>query len=357
MTAPRPAAPLPARPADFPALVARSAALGRDPLLVQAAGGNTSVKDGGRMWIKASGTRLAEAEDRDIFVPVDGAAITRALSADPEAADRTQDFLLAEGGLRPSIETSLHAALPQRVVLHVHCVNTIAFAIRADAETALAERLSGLDWCFAPYIKPGAQLARAVMAARGPDTAIAVLGNHGLLTAGDSVEEAEARLRMVSARLAPDAVAAPRAPDRAATAALRAAAGGGYAPAAADDPLHMLGLDARLLKIAVSGSLYPDHVIFCGPGAAALRPAETAAAAAARVVEAGAPPPPFLLVPGAGALLRDDASDGARILARCLWDVLARLAPGAATRCLTPQQDAELMDWDAEKYRKALNAD
>ena len=343
-----------ARPEDLPALIACSAALGRDPLLVQAAGGNTSVKDGGVMWIKASGTRLAEAEERDIFVPVDPAAISAALARDVEAADRTQDFLLGEAALRPSIETSLHAALPQRVVLHVHCVNTIAFAIRADAEAALAARLSGFDWCFAPYIKPGARLARAVMEAAGPKTDVAVLGNHGLLAAGDTVAEAEAKLRAVSAALAPEAVATPGAPD---LPALEAVAGAGYAPAAAQDPLHGLALSPLLLGAATSGSLYPDHVIFCGPGAEALQDGESAPAAAARIAAAGAPPPPFLLVPGAGALMREDASDGARLLARCLWDVLARLDPGAQTRTLTPAQDAELLDWDAEKYRKALNAD
>ena len=35
-----------------------SARVGSDPLLVQAAGGNTSLKDKGVMWIKASGTWL-----------------------------------------------------------------------------------------------------------------------------------------------------------------------------------------------------------------------------------------------------------------------------------------------------------
>ena len=37
-------------------LRALSARVGADPLLVQAAGGNTSLKDQGVMWIKASGT-------------------------------------------------------------------------------------------------------------------------------------------------------------------------------------------------------------------------------------------------------------------------------------------------------------
>ena len=33
---------------------------------------------------------------------------------------------LNPGGLRPSIETTMHAALPHPVVVHVHCVETIA---------------------------------------------------------------------------------------------------------------------------------------------------------------------------------------------------------------------------------------
>ena len=43
------------------ALRTLSAKLGSDPLLVQAAGGNTSLKRDGIMWIKASGTWLRDA--------------------------------------------------------------------------------------------------------------------------------------------------------------------------------------------------------------------------------------------------------------------------------------------------------
>ena len=54
-------------PDDFPAFRALSAALGSDPLRVQGPGGNTSIKDGDVMWIKASGTELANALTEDIF--------------------------------------------------------------------------------------------------------------------------------------------------------------------------------------------------------------------------------------------------------------------------------------------------
>lgn len=39
-----------------------SARIGRDPLLVQACSGNTSIKLDGVLWIKASGTWLADVE-------------------------------------------------------------------------------------------------------------------------------------------------------------------------------------------------------------------------------------------------------------------------------------------------------
>jgi rhamnose utilization protein RhaD (predicted bifunctional aldolase and dehydrogenase) len=46
---------------EFRALLELSAALGADQLREQGAGGNTSIKRDGVVWIKASGTWLAEA--------------------------------------------------------------------------------------------------------------------------------------------------------------------------------------------------------------------------------------------------------------------------------------------------------
>ncbi|MBX2854750.1 MAG: hypothetical protein KTR21_07170, partial [Rhodobacteraceae bacterium] len=43
-------------------------------------------------------------------------------------------------------------------------------------------------------------------------------------------------------------------------------------------------------------------------------------------------------------------------LARALGDVAARIEPGAALNRLSDAQEAELLDWDAEKYRQALEA-
>ncbi|HZT19778.1 MAG TPA: hypothetical protein VFA23_10270, partial [Dongiaceae bacterium] len=54
---------------DLSALKAMSARVGRDALLIQGAGGNSSLKVEGMLWVKASGTWLQDAERRPIFLP------------------------------------------------------------------------------------------------------------------------------------------------------------------------------------------------------------------------------------------------------------------------------------------------
>ena len=339
-----------ASPHDLPALAAASARIGADALLIQGPGGNTSIKDDGVMWIKASGTNLADALTRDVFVPCDLVAMRAAMTAGEERADQPAEFALQKGGLRPSIETSLHAVFPQRVVVHVHCVNTLAFAIRQDAKAALGAHLAGFDWAIVPYTKPGARLAAQVQAVLGPRTDVMVLANHGLIVAADTVAAAFALLdRVVTAvKVTPRSVP----PD----VGLAGRQEHGFRALPSDHSLHSVAMLTDLLMLATSGSLYPDHVIFCGVGATALLPGETPSQAVTRVVAAGLPAPVFLLVPETGALLHEDASYSERAVAQCLGDVLTRVQQGVAVHVLTMAENAELLNWDAEKYRQSLNA-
>ncbi len=342
---------MPTAPSDLQTLRHFSAAVGADPLLIQAAGGNTSVKDGPVMWIKASGTLLADALTQDIFVPVDLPAMRSAIAERQPRADRPAEFALA-GTLRPSIETSLHAVFSQAVVVHVHCVNTLAIVIRPDAKAVLAERLQGFDWAFVPYGKPGADVAALVMEALGPKTDVMLLGNHGLIVAADTVEAAQKLLtRTVAALHAP--VRASRKPDLKALATHTTT---DFVALPVDHPAHQLALFPDLTATADAGSLYPDHVIFLGIGVTVLARGETCDQATSRRAASGLTSPVLVLVPGAGALMRADATPGALALAQCLGDVLLRLPVGAAVQALTFQQNADLLNWDAEKYRQALNA-
>jgi rhamnose utilization protein RhaD (predicted bifunctional aldolase and dehydrogenase) len=53
--------------------------------------------------------------------------------------------------------------------------------------------------------------------------------------------------------------------------------------------------------------------------------------------------------------MRRDANAGAEAMARCLADVAQRIDGAARVNYLSPKENAELLNWDAEKYRQQLN--
>lgn len=336
------------QPAELRQLKEVSARVGRDMTLVQGAGGNTSIKEGSVLWVKASGAWLSEADTRDIFVPVDLPGALRALAQGIEKMPVADPAAM----LRPSIETSLHALLPHRVVLHVHAVNTIAWASCAGVDEEIARRLDGLSWARVPYRRPGLPLSQVVaetLAQRKPD--VLILGNHGLLVGGADCAIAEALVHEVERRLHLPVRPAP-AGDRAALHAL--CSDTEYRPAP-DEACHRLATDPHSLAVVTKGSLYPDHVVFLGPAMRALSAGERIADVVAANAAAGLPPPVALLAPGAGAIVRSDIVPGAEAMLVCLALVAERLPIDVRISYLPEEEERALLDWDAEKYRKALS--
>jgi rhamnose utilization protein RhaD (predicted bifunctional aldolase and dehydrogenase) len=335
---------------EMSALGALSARVGADPLLVQAAGGNTSLKRDGVMWIKASGTWLQHAAARDIFVPVALDPLLKALERDDPACETCADFVRGDLnglGLRPSIETTVHASFAHKVVVHVHCIATISLAVREDAEAILAPLLKGFHWAFVPYRRPGLPLAREIRKRLKPDTNVLILGNHGLVVAGETVAEAEALLDQVvqaltrPARPGPKPRLAPR------------VQGSDYV-SSPDPGVHSLALDPVSLALVRKGTLYPDHIVFLGAGIAVAEAGEPPGLAARRVGLTGRPEPKLIAVPGEGVLLPRDATPAIHAMARCLADVAVRLAANDPVRPLTREDELALVNWDAEKYRQSL---
>ena len=105
--------------------------------------------------------------------------------------------------------------------------------------------------------------------------------------------------------------------------------------------------------IARLGTLYPDHVVFLGPGITVLADGDTPAALALRSDR----PPTMLVLPGKGIVLLQSALRGADELARGLADVTGRIAVDAPLQTLTAAQEDELVQWDAEVYRLKLAAE
>ena len=325
-----------------------SARIGADRLLIQGPGGNSSIKDGEELWVKASGQWLAEAEARPIFVPL---AVSRLCDDYGEllAEAPFEAVVTARNpvGLKPSIETMLHAIMPHPVVVHAHAVNTMAVSVLADGESRAVERLSGLRWRWIPYHRPGAPLARAVGTALAEAPAdVLILQNHGLVIGAEDFARAEALLADVEHCLALPAREAP--PEGGAM-----AGDDGFEP----HPLASLwARDAAAADVLTRFTLLPDQVVFLGGPMPLWHPDETPSAAAARAEAATGISPAILMRPGQGAVAARGRTGATEAMIEGLIEVARRLPPGAEISALSIAHVAELAGWDAEQYRRNIDA-
>lgn len=325
------------------------AQLGQDRLLVQAAGGNVSWKADSTLWIKASGTWLADACRKDVFVPVDLNACQAALArADfgyvPQA--------LAGHALRPSIETMLHALMPQQVVVHLHPVDVVAHLVRANALSLLTSAMGDMhNWALVPYQKPGAELARAVSQTlqTHPDAQILFLRNHGLILGAETVAEVDELLQGVLRRLHTQPLDATGKTSAVQPPSQRPETTLPYRPCTQPE-LNQLACDAALSsRLTRDWALCPDHVVFLG--ARALCVEEPEQMQAVRETDA----PPFIFVQEQGVWERTNVTPAQLAQLQFYLDVLVRQPQGQALVSLGSAQIAELLNWDAEKYRQLLN--
>ena len=337
-------------PAALNDLRRMSARVGKNILLTQASGGNSSIKLGDVLWVKASGAWLADAEDKDVFL---GVSLSGARAALAEGNERMPLAPGRDSPLRASIETSLHALMPHPVVLHVHSVNTIAWSVRTDASDKLAAHLQGLAWHRLDYHHPGLPLARAVSESLARGAAdVLILGNHGLVVGAPTCDAAEALVMEIERRLALVPRSAALADN---TGLARVCAGTDYRPVH-DALCHQLATDRHNLRLVTAGSLYPDHVIFLGPALPALAGGETLTAKAAHAASARWPAPVAVLVPGKGAVIRNDATTAAHAMLSCLVLVASRLPLRAQIKYLPERAEQALLNWDAERYRQQMTA-
>jgi len=210
------------------------------------------MKIGSVLCVKASGKRMADAMHEDIFIPLDlPEVIGECLRRNIDPAERYPGV---------SIETAMHATLPHRAVLHVHCVNTIAWAVQNDAPVQLQHQLEGLHWTWIPYVASGLPLSReieTVLFAR-PNTDVFILSNHGLVIGGEDCGTVETLLIEVKRRLA----IYPRWAPPADYAALAELCQGSPWVLPDDNEVHALGTDTTSQAVLSGGLLYPCQAVF-----------------------------------------------------------------------------------------------
>ena len=326
-----------------------SALFGSDPLYVQGAGGNISLKDGATMWVKASGLYLGKALERDIFMPLPLAGVREYIR------DRRESFIdLVPGiALRPSIEIPLHALLPQRIVMHLHMIDAIVHTLLPNAVEILSDCLDGLRWVYLPYVRPGLPLSLATASVLEQSIFIpelVMLENHGLIVAAETeasvlklVQETAQRLFLTErSRPLPEIFALRDRNDL-----------GWEIPL--ELTMHAIAFEPALSALSHNPVLYPDHVVFLGPFFPIACYQERLSEAIVRFTKDFGRTLPYAVFPGMGILLAPDITPGARAMLTALAQTVLRLPEEASPRCLNSESVAELDNWDAELWRRQLD--
>lgn len=179
------------------------------PDLIQGPGGNTSIKEGDQMFIKASGFRFDEMNLNNGISAVNYRNIREYFfSVQPldkviEEANMlkivSDNILNDESGNnypKPSMETGFHAVL-EKYVVHTHSVWTNLLNC-SEEKLELIDRLSkefGFNLSAIPFVSPGFGLSYLITdalkqsdkaAVERPD--IFLLTNHGVIAHGDSAD-------------------------------------------------------------------------------------------------------------------------------------------------------------------------
>jgi rhamnose utilization protein RhaD (predicted bifunctional aldolase and dehydrogenase) len=324
-----------------------SAHLGRDRLLTQASSGNTSMKLGRILWIKASGKWLSNALHEDILVPVDLALGKEHLRRNNDLATLPVHFFPSD--LKPSIETAMHLVINHRVIAHVHSVNAIALAIRSDAQQHLRRRLHGLRWEWVPYVPSGLPLALEIerRVRNTPSTDVFVLGNHGLIVCGSDCDEVRKMLDEVERRLQ----FTPRhAPVFDGDFLEKMAKNSGWR-LPEQTVLHALSTDEISRKILSGGVLYPCQAIFLG-GRNPWQPFHSGLyCEAMQKLDRQPGAQPFVIVDGKGVLISDTITSAELETLLGLVEVVQRVDDPAHVRYLTDDESRAASSLGAYRTR------
>jgi len=323
--------------------------IGQDELLVQGAGGNISWKDDNELWVKASGKWIADAKKEEIFVKVD--------LKDLKEKINNQNFssspqLLTKSDLRPSIETLMHALMPQKVVLHLHAIEPLAILVKKNCQAELEEKMTkqNLNWLLIDYVKPGELLAAEIYLGllKKPKTDIIFLKNHGIVLASKSIEDLRIKLEVINnlfkSKRKLKRLTIPNQVEHSKN-DLK-----GY-KFLEDKQIQSLVWDKKLLSYLKDfWILYPDHVVFLGP-----KPFVYESIEELKDIELNEEQPELIFIKNDGVYVKESFNHAKVVQLKCYYQVLIRQKDRSNLRALSDLEVKDLLGWDAEKYRIELS--
>ena len=361
---------------DLTDLIEVSRKYGSDPDWVLVGGGNTSMKESGLMYVKASGFELATiAEEGFVEMSLDAlnAVWNKEYSADEKQREAAvlEDMMNArtEGqDARPSVEALLHSLIKGRLVVHTHPALINGLTSGLDGEAILAE-LFGDAALWLPLTHPGYILANeiktrldAAEAAGKPYPEMIFLQNHGLFVAGDTPADIEALHRKAAAavkgRLKRSPVEGQKPVNAAALAEFSEKIEDSWGrslelrSAVNSDILAFAGTDDAFKSLRLPFN--PDQIVYSGPGPLRIdEPGKLSEALEAYKSE-WKREPQAVLVKGLGLFAVGDTAKKAESALALMLDTVKIAVYSESFGGAHPMTDELIIfirDWEVEHYR------
>ena len=143
--------------------------------LVQAGGGNSSVKYKDTLFIKSSGVSMANMTSSSGYTMIDNKELKKDIHNN-ETKDVTK-YTVAINSNRPSIETYMHSIL-KKYTLHLHPIQVNRILIRSDAKTIINTLFP--ESLVIDYFTPGIKVCDEIRKIYNNENIIFLL-NHGLI--------------------------------------------------------------------------------------------------------------------------------------------------------------------------------
>lgn len=165
--------------------------------LCQSKGGNISVKTPFGMFVKSSGTKFSEITFQHGYSFCKLQESPQVFCSDFDYEQYLSNICIG-GSSRPSMETGLHLARSERVVLHTHPLFLNAILCSTTSSEILQSLFYDIKFKYIPYTAPGKDLANIFSDLKLPP--ILFLENHGLVVSSSDVMSAFALTQEINIR-------------------------------------------------------------------------------------------------------------------------------------------------------------
>ncbi len=327
-----------------------SAEIGNNFTLIQGAGGNTSYKEENYLYVKASGFKLKNSLKEKIFVPVNLKIIFDNLRNKKEnPLDGSWNELK---NIKPSIETTMHAVLPQKYIVHIHCLNSLSWLVQKDYEKEFSNIFKGYKYCIIKYAKPGLSITREIEKIKRkfvPD--IIFLSNHGVVIGANKIDEARNLIYFVSNALKQSKVCNHH---------IKRISFNNEFPKINNfrpikyEKAHELAHHHENVRILLSGPLFPDQIVYLGPDPFLIINENQFQFSNLNLFKLNNYPK-IIIIPNLGILVSNNISDSAEELVFALSIIVSNIPKNSKINFLSKKDINELVNWDSEIYRLNLN--